>query len=101
MDLFTYVVSFSGGTVTGSVQVLVVSGDLPSENTVSLTVQPTGIRLRFAGVPGHAYDIQRATMLVPANWTTLATITAPLHGIIEYEDADPLMPTVFYRTAAP
>jgi hypothetical protein len=26
---------------------------------------------------------------MPANWTTLATVTAPLHGIIEYVDMNP------------
>jgi hypothetical protein len=38
---------------------------------------------------------------MPANWTTLATVTAPLHGIIEYIDMNPPMPTAYYRVERP
>jgi hypothetical protein len=58
-----------------------------------------GFLMRFAGIPGRAYDIQRATMLAPADWATIATRTAPPHGIIEFEDPTALS-AAFYRTAA-
>ena len=57
-------------------------------------------RLRFAGIPGRSYDVQRAPA-VDGPWTTLATLVAPLHGIIEHLDANPPPGAAFYRTVAP
>jgi hypothetical protein len=82
-----------------TVEVFVASGDLPSLNLVLLTPSPNGYLVRFAGVPGRSYDIQRATN-VSGPWTTLVTAVAPLHGIIEYEDTQPPQPAAFYRTVA-
>lgn len=31
-------------------------------------------------------------------WDTQATLAAPLHGIIEYEDTNPPQPAAFHRT---
>jgi len=67
---------------------------------VSIARVSTGIRLRLTGVPGHSYNIQRAPA-VTGPWTTLATPTAPLGGLIEYVDTNPPVGTAFYRTSAP
>lgn len=89
-----------GGVTPVAVEILVVSGNLPSANQVSLVATPGGgYQIRFAGVPGSTYQVQRSTDL--NTWTTLATVVAPLHGIIEYEDAAPPQPAAFYRTIAP
>ena len=100
-DSFTFVVRDSrNGVSTGTIAVLVASGGLPSQNQVLLLPRAGGgFVMRFAGIPGRAYDIQRATMLVPADWATIGTRTAPPHGIIEFEDTTAL-PAAFYRTAA-
>lgn len=100
-DSFSFVVRDSrGGVASGTMVVLVVSGALPASNQVLLAPRPGGGWLmRFAGVPGRAYHIQRATTLGPPDWTTIATVTAPPHGIIEFEDAT-VLPSAFYRTAA-
>ncbi|MFM1769763.1 MAG: hypothetical protein RJA22_2292 [Verrucomicrobiota bacterium] len=101
VDRFTYTVDDGqGGTATAAVEVLVVSGELPSPNQVSMTLIPGGLRVRFAGIPGRTYQVQRTPSLTPATWSTLATLVAPLHGILEYDDLN-LLPTAVYRTAAP
>lgn len=101
-DRFSYtIVDSFGGTATAQVEVLVAAGNLPSGNKVSLEVLAGGsVRVRFAGVPGRPYTVQRATD-VQGPWMTADTLTAPLHGIIEYVDASPPQPTAFYRTTAP
>lgn len=83
------------------VEVFVASGSLPGQNLVSLTPTAGRYLLRFAGIPGHSYEIQRAPTRVPANRSTLGTFVTPLHGIIEYEDINPPQPTAFYRTTTP
>jgi hypothetical protein len=101
-DRFSYTIGDGrGGTATAQVEVLVASGNLPSANKVSLELLAGGsVRVRFAGIPGHNYLVQRATD-VEGPWTTAATLTAPLHGLIEYVDASPPQPTAFYRTTVP
>ena len=97
-DSFTFVVRDScGGTTTGTMSVVVLSGALPTQNQVLLIHTANSFIVRFAGIPGHAYQIQRSTDL--NIWTTIATRTAPAHGIIDYEDITGL-PTAFYRTSA-
>src|SRR4029079_2320619 len=99
VDRYSYTISDGFWTATAQVEVLVASGTLPSQNQVSLEPTPNGYRIRFAGIPGDSYQIQRATS-VTGPWTTLATLTAPLHGIIEFEDTNPPQPSAFYRTVA-
>ena len=55
---------------------------------------------RFAGIPGRTYELQRATS-ISGPWSSLAMIVCPVHGIMEYEDTSPPMPTAFYRTVVP
>lgn len=100
IDRFTYTVSDNrGGSATAHVEVYVASGSLPPPNQVSLALTPQGYLVRFAGIPGHTYQLQRSSDLVA--WTTLASVVAPLHGILEFEDTNPPMPSAFYRTVAP
>jgi hypothetical protein len=61
---------------------------------------PTGIRLRFTGVPGSSYTIERA-LAVTGPWTTLNTQPAPASGLLEYLDANPAPGSAFFRTSAP
>jgi hypothetical protein len=67
---------------------------------VSIAMVPTGVHLRFTGVPGHSYTVERA-LTVTGPWSSLATPTAPLDGLIEYLDTNPPVAPVFYRTSAP
>ena len=100
LDRFSYTISDGrGGTATADVEVLVVSGSLPGLNQVAIQVVPGGVRIRFAGIPGRTYDLQRAPA-VTGPWSTLSIVVAPLHGLIEYLDTAPTSPA-FYRTALP
>jgi uncharacterized protein (DUF2141 family) len=100
VDRFAYTVSDGhGGSATANVEVLVVSGNLPAQNHVSLTPTGGGFLLRFAGLAGTPCEIQRSTNLV--DWVTLRTLTVPLHGIVEYEDTAAPQPAAFYRAKTP
>jgi hypothetical protein len=100
IDRFTYTVSDGQSFGSAQVEILVVNGTLPSENQVALIPTPNGVLIRFAGIPGRTYQVQRATAVV-GPWSTVATLVAPLHGIIQYEDTNPPQPTAFYRTTVP
>jgi hypothetical protein len=100
-DRFTYTVSDGrGGFDTADVEVFVADGTVPADNKLSMTILPNGhVLVRFAGVPGRTYEVERSTNLL--NWTPLASVIAPLHGLVEYEDAAPPMGGAFYRMALP
>ena len=68
--------------------------------TLAIALAPEGIRLRFTGVPGHSYTIERAPA-VTGPWTTNATPTAPISGQIEHIDTTPPPGQSFYRTVTP
>jgi uncharacterized delta-60 repeat protein len=67
---------------------------------LSVALVPTGVRLRFTGVPGRSYSIERAPA-VTGPWTRLATPTAPASGLLEYIDGTSSADCVFYRTTQP
>jgi hypothetical protein len=97
VDRFSYTISDGhGGTATAFVDVMVVSGNLPSQNQVMLIQSGSSIVVRFAGIPGLSYSVQRSTDL--QTWTPLAVRTIPNHGILEYEDTNPPVGSAFYRT---
>jgi hypothetical protein len=67
---------------------------------VSIALVPTGIRLRFTGIPDSSYTIERAPA-VTGPWTTINRQTAPASGLVEYIDATPPSSQAFYRTVLP
>ncbi len=85
------------GSSDGGYATVVYWENLPP---VSIDLVPTGLCLRFTGVPGRSYTIERAPA-VNGPWSTLATPTAPLGGLVEYTDTDPPIETAFYRASAP
>ena len=50
---------------------------------VSIALLPTGVRILSPATPGRSYTIQRA-LAVTGPWSTLATLAAPILGIIEH-----------------
>lgn len=99
-DSFSYTIrDGQGGMASAQVNVLVASANLPSQNLVGIVATPGGLSVRFAGVFGRSYLIQRAPA-VTGPWTTLATRTAPASSIFEFLDSDP-PPGVFYRAILP
>jgi hypothetical protein len=68
--------------------------------SVSIDLVPTGVRLRFTGISGRSYTIERA-LAITGPWTPINTPTAPIGGLIEYVDTNPPVGTAFYRTSTP
>jgi hypothetical protein len=67
---------------------------------ISIELVPSGVRLRFPGVPSRSYTIQRA-VAVTGPWTTIDTQAASVSGFLESHDASPLLGHAFYRTVQP
>lgn len=61
----------------------------------SITPGAGGMTIKFAGVPGYAYDVERSTNLTA--WIVLLTTNAPPNGLWQYMDADPPLPQAYYR----
>jgi len=58
-----------------------------------------GMEIRFQGIPGRSYQIQRSTDL--STWSSIATVTANSTGGILFVDESPPQPSAFYRLALP
>jgi hypothetical protein len=59
-----------------------------------------GYLIRFTGAPGFMQKLQRA-LDVTGPWNTIEMRTAPLSGLVEYEDASPASGQTFYRVIQP
>ena len=57
------------------------------------------MEIRFHGIPGRSYQIQRSTDL--ASWSTIATVTANSTGGMVFIDENPPQPSAYYRLALP
>jgi VCBS repeat-containing protein len=57
------------------------------------------VTLKFAGVPGYPYQVQRSTNLL--SWAILLTTNAPPHGLWIYTDSNPPQPSAYYRLQQP
>jgi hypothetical protein len=72
-------------------------------NPPLLSIEPDGFGgylIDFSGVPGSAYQLQRATKLA-GPWTTSAPQTAPASGAVEFWDLFPPPGQGFYRSVGP
>jgi uncharacterized membrane protein/subtilisin-like proprotein convertase family protein len=69
-------------------------------SVIAIDLVPIGVRLRFNGVPGLTYRLQRAPS-VTGPWNTINTQTATASGLIEFNDTSPLPGQAFYRTVQP
>ena len=67
---------------------------------VAIAMVPAGVRLRFTGIPDRSYNIERAPAL-DGPWTILDTVIAPIDGIVEFVDMNPLPGSAFYRASTP
>lgn len=101
VDRFGYTISDGrGGTASANVLVFIGEGAFPPPNGLVLAPVSGGFRIRFNGMAGSSYELQRAPTL-PGPWTTVTNIPAPLYGIIELLDQSPLPGQAFYRALAP
>jgi len=100
-DAFTYTISDGrGGVATATVLVTVYSQDALTSNILSLTMDGGTATLRFAGIPGFTYHVERTSdMTAPVTWTDLGSIVVPANGIAVYPDTTAPGGSAFYRTA--
>jgi hypothetical protein len=85
------------GPVTSSVAFLSVF--LPGNLLPPLTTS-SPYDLRFAGVPGRSYSLQRALTL-SGPWTTLGTLAVAADAVGVFQDPSPPRSAAFYRTRYP
>ena len=97
-DSFTYTVSNGAGTATGTLTVKVVaSGGIAK----TVTVSGGTATIKFFGIPGFQYDVQRTTSLTePVTWTTLTTtaLTPGADGSFSFTDTSAPNGTAYYRS---
>jgi hypothetical protein len=97
-DWFTATITDGrGGMVAGLVQVQVNAAP-EGYNKVSLVATNGGYLLKYAGIPGFTYQVQRSEDM--NTWEVLATPLADGQGVIQYFDASPLPSGAYYRTVA-
>jgi hypothetical protein len=97
-DSFPYTVSNGAESASNTLTVTVppAAGGLAQEVSVGVGA----VTVKFYGIPGLTYDVQRATTLSPANWTTLtASALAPgADGSFSYTDNSPPPGNAYYRS---
>jgi adhesin/invasin len=92
---FTYTVSDGhSGTDTKTVTINVVK---PGGIAQAISYNAGGVTIRFAGIPGISYDVQRSATSDFASFSTQLTTNAPPAGVFSYTDSSPLNLTGFYR----
>ncbi len=99
-DSFTYVVGNGSLTATGTVTVIVSVS--PGGLAQTISVSGGAATVKFFGIPGYQYDVQRATSLAePVTWTTLSgeAITAGTNGVFTFADTNAPNGAAFYRSA--
>jgi alpha-tubulin suppressor-like RCC1 family protein len=103
-DSFPVTITDAGGAVvTGTVTVTVgpapTGGGLTANQPVLNRLPDGKISLKFQGIPGRTYQIQRSADLT--TWATLATVTATASGALTFTDESPPEPSAYYRLALP
>jgi len=102
-DLFTYTLSDAfGATTTGQVVVDVINGPVPDNNAILFRRGSGGsYDISFRGTSGTTYRILRSTDVMGPWTTVVSTQTAPLNGIITYNDPTPPAGQAFYKVVTP
>ena len=74
----------------------------PPAGSVIISVRLVGgeVRLRFTGIPGRIYYVERADSVTGPWPDRLAAITMPIEGVVEFVDTTGLISRkAFYRTS--
>jgi hypothetical protein len=84
-----------GGTNAANITITVVpAGGLAQ----AIDTSGGGVTIRFSGIPGYLYDIERAEDVnFSVNVTVLLTTNAPANGQFSFTDPSPPQPTAYYR----
>jgi subtilisin-like proprotein convertase family protein len=101
-DAFTYTISDGrGGLATATITVEVYSAEAATPNMLPIVMNGSIPTVRFAGIPGFTYTLERTPTLSPAAWQQIGgTITVPANGIVEYPDMTAPAGSAFYRTVS-
>jgi hypothetical protein len=87
VNIITGIMTVTGGSTSGNGTAL-----------VSVTMVGPDVVLKFAGIPGTHYQVQRSGGLTPpVTWTVLTTVTADASGFATYTDPSPPSPS-YWRT---
>jgi len=101
-DRFTYTVDDGkGGVSSATIIVEVLPADALTPNITGSYTTGGVFHIRFAGIPGFTYHIERTGSLSPASWGEIGTVNAPEDGQIDYGDTTAPQGSAFYRTDAP
>ncbi|HVI71527.1 MAG TPA: hypothetical protein VM656_08590 [Pyrinomonadaceae bacterium] len=90
--------SSNGARDSGAAYVFTGVGPRPR-----ITIEPEafgGCFIRFDGIPGWTYELQRA-LSINGEWSTFTTSIAPASGVVEFLDPTPPEGQAFYRVAMP
>lgn len=90
----------SDNTAIDSGAAYVFTGLGPRPRLALLPDGSGGYFIRFGGIPGWRYELQRATG-VDGPWSTVETFNPFTWGMIEYYDTNPPSGQAFYRVAVP
>jgi hypothetical protein len=77
-----------------------VSLDFYRPGPVSISRTAQGYVITCPGIAGRDYQLQKAPTL-SGPWTTVATVTAPEMGPVEFTDTEKPQPMAFYRVVLP
>jgi hypothetical protein len=74
---------------------------LPDPTVIKLWIVRDEVHLRFNGIPGRIYDIERASFVTGPwrNGQPFASITMPSDGVVEFVDTTIPALQFFYRTS--
>ena len=93
-------VGAEGGSAIGIINITVISA---VGGPQTITVSGGSATVKFAGIPGFSYLVQRSTNLV--DWLTLFTTNVPSSGLYSFTDTFSDLGTpptsAYYRTAQP
>ena len=78
-----------------------ISTPPPVPTVIKLWIVGDEVHLRFNGIPGRIYDIERARFVTGPwrNGQPFATITMPSNGVVEFVDTTGAASQFFYRTS--
>lgn len=102
-DSFGYTIADSRGVATrGTVLVVVRNDELPSQNLFITDRGDGSYLIRFDGIPGITYRIERNEDLDNPLWIQLGSATADAFGAFQFIDTPPIgSPRRYYRSVYP
>lgn len=97
-DSFVYTVHDPYGATATATATIQPPPPGATQNVAGLTPGSGSVVVQFSGIPNFSYDIEVATTLSPADWTTVARRVADANGKFEFTDSGASTPQRYYRT---